>query len=434
LNDAAITIYPPRSVAWRSAIIIFFISMIATADRMAIAMLIGPIKKDFGIGDFQASLLIGAAFTSFYVLFLLPIGWAADRFSRSKTLAICLFLWSLATVSCGWATGFAMLFLMRMLVGAGEAGMAPTVHGIIGDSFPRESLAKPLALQGIGFQVGSAVGVAAAGAVVSAAAAGAYSGWPVVGNMAGWRIAFVAIGLPGLLALILIPLLHDPRLKPAARASTEHVMPFLRDNASLVVLALLFAGISAMALGCVTGWIPEYLQRAHGFSPMKAGATLGSILLVAAFAGQGIYAIIVDWLVARGVKDATLKVGLIPIALSMPLAWVAFLADSAASFVPLLTALLLCIAPCNALNNTVIQTIAPTPLRSRLTAMAILSVSIFGFTLGPAMVGWLSQYVFGEANLGSAIQLVIMGSMAIAVVLLLLLRPRLLAFLESRDG
>jgi MFS family permease len=66
------------------------------ADRMSIAMLIGPIKKDFGIGDFQASLLVGAAFTSFYVLFLIPIGFAADRFSRRKVLAICLFLRSLA--------------------------------------------------------------------------------------------------------------------------------------------------------------------------------------------------------------------------------------------------------------------------------------------------------------------------------------------------
>jgi MFS family permease len=318
LNAAALTSYPPRSVAWRSAIIIFIISAIATADRMAIAMLIGPIKKDFGIGDFQASLLIGAAFTSFYVLFLLPIGWAADRYSRTKVLGICLFFWSLATVSCGWATGFVMLFVMRMLVGAGEAGMAPTVHGIIGDSFPRESLAKPLALQGIGFQVGSAVGVAAAGAVVSAAATGAFSGWPVVGEMAGWRIAFIVVGLPGLLALILIPLLHDPRQKPAADTQLEPIMPFVRDNVGLVVPALLFAGISAMALGCVTGWIPEYLQRAFGASPRQAGATLGSLLLLAAFAGQGVYAVIVDWLAAKGVKDAPLKVGLIPVALSIP--------------------------------------------------------------------------------------------------------------------
>jgi MFS family permease len=350
-------------------------------------------------------------------------------------LGICLFLWSLATVTCGWATGFAVLFGLRMLVGAGEAGMGPCVHGIIGDSFPRESLARPLAMQGIGFQVGSAVGVAAAGATVSAAAAGAFAGWPVVGDMAGWRIAFIAVGLPGLLALVLIPLLHDPRTtvkQPASRA--EPVMPFLRANAGLMTLALLYTGISAMALGCVTGWIPEYLQRTHGVSPAMAGATLGSLLLIAAFAGQGIYAIIVDWLAARGVKDAVLRVGLVPIALSIPLGWLAFRAESASSFTGWLTALLLCIAPCNAIGNTLIQTIAPTPLRSRITALAILSISVFGFTLGPALAGWLSQYVVGEANLGTALQLVIVAAMALSVALLLLLRPRLLAYLERTDA
>jgi hypothetical protein len=65
-----------------------------------------------------------------------------------------------------------------------------------------------------------------------------------------------------------------------------------------------------------------------------------------------------------------------------------------------------------------------------MTALAILSVSIFGFTLGPALAGWLSQYVFGEANLGSAIQLVMMGSMAVSVGLLLMLRPRLVEYLR----
>ena len=53
--------YPPASRAWLSAIIIFALTAIGLADRMAIAILIGPIKQDFGVGDFQASLLIGLA-------------------------------------------------------------------------------------------------------------------------------------------------------------------------------------------------------------------------------------------------------------------------------------------------------------------------------------------------------------------------------------
>jgi MFS family permease len=433
--DAMRAALPPRGTAWRSAIIIFVITAIAMADRMAIAMLIGPIKKDFGIGDFQASLLVGAAFTSFYVLFLIPIGFAADRFSRRKVLAICLFLWSLATISCGWATGFAMLFVMRMLVGAGEAGLAPSVHGIIGDSFPRDSLAKPLALQGIGFQVGAAAGVAAAGAILAAASAGRFAGMPIVGDMPGWRIAFILIGLAGIFALLLIPLLHDPKEHQAkaalAQTGQDEFLPFLKANKGLVGCALFAAGFSAMGLGAVTAWVPEYLQRVHGVPPMQTGAALGSLLLLAAFAGQGTYGVIVDWLGKRGVLDATIKVGLWPVALSIPAAWMAFTAQGSSAFFGWLTVLLICIAPCNAISNTIMQQIAPPALRSRLAALSILTVSLIGFTLGPALVGWLSQYVFGEARLGDALQLVITVAMALTLAMLLALRGRLLAYLQG---
>jgi MFS family permease len=431
--------FPPRGTAWRSAIIIFVITAIAMADRMSIAMLIGPIKKDFGIGDFQASLLVGAAFTSFYVLFLIPIGFAADRFSRRKVLAVCLFLWSLATISCGWATGFAMLFVMRMLVGAGEAGLAPSVHGIIGDSFPRDAMAKPMALQGIGFQVGAAMGVAAAGAILAAAGAGKFAGVPIIGDMPGWRTAFILIGLLGVIALALIPLLHDPKEQ---RAQTGLVsgdgdaafLPFLKANKALVGLALFAAGFSAMGLGAVTAWVPEYLQRVQGVPPMQTGAALGSLLLLAAFAGQGTYGVIVDWLSKRGVLDATIKVGLWPVALSVPIAWLAFTAQGSSAFFAWLTVLLICIAPCNAISNTIIQQIAPPALRSRLAALSIFAVSVIGFTLGPALVGWLSQYVFGEARLGDALQLVITGAMALTLLMLVALRGRLLAYLSARVG
>jgi MFS family permease len=436
LSVAAPAIYPPRSVAWRSAIIIFVITAIAMADRMSIAMLIGPIKKDFVIGDFQASLLVGAAFTSFYVLFLIPVGFAADRFSRRKVLTVCLFLWSLATIACGWVEGFVALFLMRMLVGAGEAGLAPSVHGIIGDSFPRNAIAKPLALQGIGFQVGSAVGVAAAGAILSAGAAGAFAGLPLIGDMPAWRIAFVFIGIPGLLALLLIPLLHDPKEaapRPASTAPQAPLLPFLKDNATLVSLMLLASGFSAMGLGAVTAWGPEYLQRVQGIPPIQTGAMLGSLLLLAAFAGQGVYAIIVDWCAARGMRDATIRIGLIPLAASVIIAWLAFNAETSGNFLPWLAALLICIAPCNAISNTLVQQIAPPPLRSRLAAMSIFVISVIGFTGGPALVGWLSQYVFGEAHLGRALQLVIAGAMAISLLLLLMVRPRFLACLARRD-
>jgi MFS family permease len=427
--------WPQPKTAWFSAAVVFLITAIATADRMAIAMLIGPIKREFAIGDFQASLLVGLAFTLFYIVFLLPIGRAADRGSRRRVLAICLAFWSLATVACGFAAGFASLFVARMLVGAGEAGMAPCGHGIIGSSFPRESLAKPLALQGIGFQAGSALGLAAAGLILSAGAAGAFAGWPMIGDMAPWRVSFILIGLPGVLAVALVPLLWDqPASQRIAAVDDSGLMPFLRRHPALVVLALLAGGFSAVGLGSVTGWLPEFMQRQYGMSPLAAGATMGTVLLFAAVIGQGGYSVLADFLAARGMADAPVRLGMVPAALAIPVAWFAYQAGTAAEFLPWLVVLLLCIAPFNALANTVIQVIAPPGLRSRLSALMILTISVIGFAGGPALVGWISEYVVGEARLGLAMQLVTSGAMAVTLVMLIALRGRFSAYVASSEA
>lgn len=427
---------PPAWRAWLSALVIFALTAIGLADRMAIAMLIGPIKQDFGIGDFQASLLVGLAFTLFYVLFLIPAGIAADRYSRKTVLGIGLAIWSLATIACGFAGGFVSLFVLRMIVGTGEAVIGPCSHGIIGDSFPRHALSKPLALQGIGFQAGPAAGMAAAGAILAAGAAGAFAGLPVLGDLAAWRVAFILIGLPGLLVLPLVVLLHEPSRAAGRGTEAERpaaLLPFLKGNVRLMGPVLGAAAFSAMGLGVVTGWAPEYLQRSLGVSPMEAGASLGLILLAAAVLGQGLYSVVVDWFAARGALDAPIRVGLVPAVLAVPLSWLAFTMTEAQQFYLALFAYLLCIVPFNAVNNTIIQQIAPSALRSRLSALLILVISIVGFALAPALVGWLSEFAFGEAQLGLAMQLVSTGSLALTLVLYVAARRPLLAFMQARQ-
>lgn len=414
--------YPSRARAWYSAVLVCVITAIAMADRLAISMLIGPIKAEFAIGDFQASLLVGAAFSLFYALFLFPIGWAADRFSRRGVLMLCLFAWTIATMACGLATGFVALFLCRALVGSGEAGLAPTTHAIIGASFPRESLAKPIAMQGIGLQLGSALGIAAAGAVLAAGEAGHMAGLPLIGDLAPWRVAFLAIAGPGLVAVMLVPTLHDPTPgRPEDASRRAALLPFIREHGALVFRVILAGAVLSIGIGVILGWSPEFLQRRFSMAPGQAGAALGSLFLAAAVLSQLLYSVAADRVARRGVPDAAFRVGLVPVSLAIPFTWFTFRAETESACLVLLFLLLCCLMPCSTIFNAGMQQLAPPALRSRLASMLVLAVSLIGFTLGPALVGWLSEYVLGEHNLGMAMLAVILSAFVVGLVMLVAL-------------
>ena len=75
-------------------------------DRNVMAVLVGPIRADFSISDFQYSLLHGFAFSMFYIFLGLPIARLADRGSRKWVITTGVFVWSLMTCVCGLTRSF----------------------------------------------------------------------------------------------------------------------------------------------------------------------------------------------------------------------------------------------------------------------------------------------------------------------------------------
>jgi MFS family permease len=63
-------------------VVLLLAYILSFIDRNVLAMLVGPIRQEFAISDFQFSILHGWAFTLFYIFLGLPIGWLADRYSR----------------------------------------------------------------------------------------------------------------------------------------------------------------------------------------------------------------------------------------------------------------------------------------------------------------------------------------------------------------
>src|SRR6185295_7797175 len=95
----------------------------------------------------------------------------------------------LATAACGMATGFFSLMLARFGVGVGEAGFLAPTNSMVGDLFPKMRRGSTTALIMLGSPLGALTGALVGGWVAAE--------W-------GWREAFVAMGLPGVLAAILV--------------------------------------------------------------------------------------------------------------------------------------------------------------------------------------------------------------------------------------
>ena len=68
--------------SWWMVAVLFFLYVFSWLDRLILSMLVGPIKQDLLLSDFQISLILGPAFAICYSLFGLPMGWAVDRYPR----------------------------------------------------------------------------------------------------------------------------------------------------------------------------------------------------------------------------------------------------------------------------------------------------------------------------------------------------------------
>src|SRR5262245_8935338 len=201
---------PTQRQANYSLFALTIVVMFTVLDRQVLALMIEPIKGDFGITDTQAALLLGAAFSLTYAIAGLPIARLADRVNRRNLVAACLAFWSAATMACGVAQNYGGLLLARMAIGVGESGYGPASWSIITDSFRREKVAFATGILGIGAMAGTGMAMFLGGAVLALVAHFPAVDLPIVGVMRSWQWAFIIVGAPGLLWALVVLTTREP--------------------------------------------------------------------------------------------------------------------------------------------------------------------------------------------------------------------------------
>jgi len=360
------------------------VGVVGWIDRNVFAVLLESIKLDLGLSDTELGLLGGAAFGVFYAAVGLPVAWLADRGNRSLLLAAALGLFSLMTAACGLATGFASLFLARMGVGIGEAGGAPPSQSLVSDYFPPERRAFALGILYLYIPLGFLVGFALGGSL---------------GEALGWRLAFVVVGLPGvLLALVVrLTLAEPPRgfsegtAAPPSRAAFVATLRWFLERPSLRHLPLAGAahGLGAFAAAV---WLPSYFVRVYDIGPAEAGMWMA----IAYGGGGGIGVLSGGYLADRIVRsrgDARWYAwgSAAAVAASVPCALLLYLTDRPAVAVTALLAAMtlghMFIGPVTAM----MQSLAGIERRATAAAVYLLLVNLVSMGLGPVAVGLISD-------------------------------------------
>ena len=370
----------------RNALALLFCAYaLSITDRMILSVLFEPIRLEFGASDTQMGLLGGLSFALFYATLGLPIARLADRHQRRLIIVFSLALFSLMTAMSGLATSFLILFLFRIGVGIGEAGVNPASQSIIADYYPEQRRGMAMSVLAVGAPVGMITGFLVGG---------------TVSEYYGWRAALYAVGLPGLvLAALMFLLLREPVRgnpdKPSTNAESERSMGFAASVKFMVghpamrqlIIASTLTGMGAYA---ASTWIPAFFIRVHTLSQSQVGLLMALVFGGLGAAGTLIGGKLFDRLSLKGPGLGVRMIAIVQV-MTIPFALVAYSVDSLALTIGFF------IVPAFAANFflgpslAMIQTLAPLPMRATAAAIKMFCLNLVGMSLGPLFVGLISD-------------------------------------------
>ena len=253
-------------------------------DRQILSILAESIKADLGVSDAQIGFLYGTVFAVFYAVFGIPLARFADVWVRRSLISAGLFFWSAMTALSGTARSFSVLALYRIGVGIGEASASPAAYSMLSDYYSPKRRATVIAIYSSGVYIGAGIGLVLGGWILDQWTASFPVNPPL--GLKGWHVAFMAVGLPGLLMAAWVRTLREPIrglseglvTKPhpapykvlgtemAAVIPPFNIVAIVRTGASLRfnLIALVGIAIVAVLLITLTGSVAQWVATGIG--------------------------------------------------------------------------------------------------------------------------------------------------------------------------
>jgi MFS transporter, Spinster family, sphingosine-1-phosphate transporter len=373
-------------MAVRTLSVLTAINLLNYLDRYVVPPIVPDLEHALSVTDRQIGWLV-PAFMLVYMVAAPVFGAWGDRGSRTRPIAIGVFIWSLATVLSGLARTYPQLLAGRALVGIGEAAYVAISPALLADCFPISRRGRVLSVLNMAIPVGSALGYVFGG---------------LLSHYFGWRAAFFVAGAPGLVLALAVLWLPDPprgvhdapepagaAARAAGAAGAVQVYLALMRRAPYMVLVLGYAAYT-FALGGLALWMPTFLERVRGVSAVQATTGFGAIVVVTGFLGTFIGGWLGDfWL--RYSRQAYLWFSGLATLLAAPCALLALSAPAPSVYYPaIVIAELLLFMSTGPINAAIVNIVSPLE-RASAIALSMFTIHLLGDVPSPVLIGYLSE-------------------------------------------
>jgi MFS family permease len=378
-------------------------------DRQALPAVAPAMQRDLGLTDTEIGAMEAALLLSFTILAPL-FGRLGDRYSRTKLMAAAAVVWSIATGLIAWVDRWPWLppslqlnlpffgFLalssvalglcsVRALVGVGESSYSTITPTLIADYFPLQRRATALGVFQAAIPMGFALG---------------YVLGAVLAHYFGWRIAFMVVGLPGLIVSIFVWKLREPRRgehdvlpsQTAAAGATPRQSWWSTTRQIFMTRDWLLstAGYTALTfvLGAFATWATLMLARDKHMSETGAAIVLGVVSLVAGAAGTFGGGWIADRVVAKR-RNGYFLVCAVSSLLGVIPAVVALVTHRPIFFLPAIFFAVVLLFVNNAPFHAILVNSVPPAIRASAMALNIVVIHACGDVISRFGVGKLSD-------------------------------------------
>ncbi|MBS0643217.1 MAG: MFS transporter [Acetobacteraceae bacterium] len=269
-----------RKVYFRLVPFCFLLYILCYIDRINVSFAALTMNKDLGLSAYVYGLAAGAFFWG-YCLLEVPSNIILEKVGARPWIARIMITWGLFSAATAFATGPTSFFIIRVLVGAAEAGLFPGLLLYFHRWFPQHHRGRVTGWFLTGLPLATAIGAPLSTALMQLDG---------VWGLHGWQWMFLGEGLPTVLVGITVFWVLTERPEEATWLSSEQrawlsgviarekravedVRAFsilqAMVNPRVMILTVIFAGIGMAGVGTVL-FLPQIL-KAIGVTNTQAG-------------------------------------------------------------------------------------------------------------------------------------------------------------------